>query len=199
MTEYWNHNTAYHTWILRRAASGRHHCLDVGCGDGLLLQRLAPVARTVTGIDVDQPALSRARHRVAQFANVAVEHTSFEHFDPGPARFGIITFVASIHHMDFPAALQKARSLLLPGGELLIVGLAANKSLTDWMVSALATPFAFAGSRWHRETRDIGLPVAQPQESLSEISAAARQVLPGVSIRRAMYYRYLLRWRNCSS
>ncbi|WP_375488216.1 hypothetical protein [uncultured Mycobacterium sp.] len=49
------------------------------------------MARTATGIDVDQPSLSRARHRVAQFANAALEHTSFEHFDPGSARFGIIT------------------------------------------------------------------------------------------------------------
>jgi SAM-dependent methyltransferase len=198
VTEYWNHNTAYHPWILSRAANRVHHCLDVGCGDGLLLQRLAPVARTVTGIDVDQPSLSLARRRIAQFASGAVEHTSFEQFNPRSARFGIITFVASIHHMDFAAALQKARSLLIPGGELLIVGLAANKSMTDWVLSALATPFSLAGSRWHRETTDIGVPIAQPQQTLSEISATARRLLPGVSIRRALYHRYLLRWRNCT-
>lgn len=82
VTDYWNHNTAYHPRVLRRAARHRGDCLDVGCGDGLLLQRLAPAARTVTGIDVDEQATTRARHRVAQFANVTVKRISFDDFDP---------------------------------------------------------------------------------------------------------------------
>jgi hypothetical protein len=116
--------------------------------------------------------------RVAQFANAAVEQSSFEHFDPGSPRFGIITFVASIHHMDFAAALHKARSLLIPEGELLIVGLAANKSMLDWVLSALATPFALAGSRWHRETRGIGIPVAQPQQSPAKFRRLRARYFP---------------------
>jgi 2-polyprenyl-3-methyl-5-hydroxy-6-metoxy-1,4-benzoquinol methylase len=34
--QYWNHNTAYHPWLIDIAT--RHHgdVLDVGCGDGLL-------------------------------------------------------------------------------------------------------------------------------------------------------------------
>ena len=46
----WNHNTAYHPWILEHArVSGR--ALDVGCGDGLLVSRLSPICAHVTGID----------------------------------------------------------------------------------------------------------------------------------------------------
>jgi SAM-dependent methyltransferase len=196
VTDYWNHNSAYHSWILERTAAHRGDSLDVGCGDGLLLQRLAARSRTATGIDVHEQSTTRARRRVAPLVNVTVEHTSFEDFDPGDARFDVITFVASIHHMDLSPALEKALFLLAPGGELLVVGLAANKSIADWALAGVAWPFAYGGSRLHRETRNIGVPVADPQQSLSEISAVARAVLPDVSIRRALYYRYLLRCRK---
>jgi hypothetical protein len=86
--------------------------------------------------------------------------------------------------------------LLAPGGELLVVGLAANKSIVDWTFAGLASPFAYAGSRLHRETRNIGVLVTEPRQGLSEISAIASAVLPDVSIRRALYYRYLLRCRK---
>jgi SAM-dependent methyltransferase len=91
-------------------------------------------------------------------ANVTI--TSFEDFDPGDARFDVITFVASIHHMDLSGALRKALDLLAPGGELLVVGLAADKSILDWTCAGLTWPFACLGSRLHRETPNIGGPVA---------------------------------------
>ena len=47
MADYWNHNTAYHPWVLA-LARGRD-VLDVGCGEGLLVERLAPLARSVGG------------------------------------------------------------------------------------------------------------------------------------------------------
>jgi 2-polyprenyl-3-methyl-5-hydroxy-6-metoxy-1,4-benzoquinol methylase len=56
---YWNHNTAYHPWLVGIAAEHRGDVLDVGCGDGLLAQRLAPVSRSVTGIDPDPAAIGR--------------------------------------------------------------------------------------------------------------------------------------------
>jgi hypothetical protein len=39
--EYWNHNTAYHRWLLDIAARHYGEVLDVGCGEGLLVQLLA--------------------------------------------------------------------------------------------------------------------------------------------------------------
>ncbi len=63
--DYWNHNTAYHPWLVSIAAEHRGDVLDVGCGDGLLAQRLAPVSRSVTGIDPDPAAIRRAADRLA--------------------------------------------------------------------------------------------------------------------------------------
>lgn len=193
---YWNHNSAYHKWLVRIAAEHAGGVLDVGCGEGLLAQRLAPVARSVTAIDPDPAAIERARARLDSLPNVTVSETSFDAFDPGPQRFGVITFVATLHHMDLRASLTKARDLLAPHGTLAVVGLAPNHTLGDWIAAGLRLPLVRAAGVLHRETRDIGVAVAEPRETLSEIRRTAAQILPGVSIRRGLYYRYLLRWSN---
>ena len=46
----------------------------------------------------------------------------------------------------------------------------------------------------HSETRNIGVKVQDPQEGLDDIRSTVAEVLPGASVRRALYYRYLLRW-----
>lgn len=196
MAEYWNHNTAYHPWVISLATRNPGDVLDVGCGDGLLARRLAPVSRSVTGIDPDPAALGRAHDRTAGLDRVRLGHTSFDDFDPGDARFDLITFVATIHHMDLTSALLKARTLLRPSGQIAIVGLSANKTVRDWLWSALCLPAVRIASAVHRETRDVGVVVADPRENLDEIRSVADTVIPGAEVRRALYYRYLLRWQR---
>jgi 2-polyprenyl-3-methyl-5-hydroxy-6-metoxy-1,4-benzoquinol methylase len=193
--DYWNHNTAYHPWIVGIAAKHRGDVLDVGCGDGLLAQRLAPVSRSVTGLEPDPAAADRAVARVAG-EGVVISRTSFEEFDPGTRRFDLVTFVASLHHMNLRSSLARARDLLTPGGEIAIVGLAANKSAWDWVRAASRVPAVMVADRLHRDTPDIGVTLADPRESLGEIRRAAAGVLPGAVIRNGLYYRYLLRWSS---
>ncbi|KMO68564.1 class I SAM-dependent methyltransferase [Mycolicibacterium chlorophenolicum] len=194
MADYWNHNTAYHPWLVSLAATHHGDVLDVGCGDGLLAQRLAPVSRTVVGIDTDPAATHRARARLAAVDNVSVVEAGFA--DYPPAQFDVITFVASLHHLDLRASLVQARAMLRPHGELAVVGLSANTTVRDWLWSGACLPAVRVGSWLHRERRDVGLVVAEPRHGLDEIRRTAGEVLPGVTIRRALYYRYLMRWRK---
>jgi hypothetical protein len=53
-------------------------------------------------------------------------------------------------------------------------------------------PPALIGSWLNSETRNIGVVVTVPREG--DIRSTADEVLPGASVRRAQYYRYLLRW-----
>ncbi|MBB5165460.1 bifunctional 2-polyprenyl-6-hydroxyphenol methylase/3-demethylubiquinol 3-O-methyltransferase UbiG [Mycobacterium sp. AZCC_0083] len=194
--DYWNHNTAYHPWLVGLAAKHRGDVLDVGCGDGLLAQRLAPVSRSVTGIEPDSETTDRARGRIGDLENVQISRASFEEFDPGTRRFDLITFVASLHHMDLRTTLARARDLLTPSGEIAVVGLSANESAWDWVWSACCVPVAAVGDRLHGDTPDIGVTLADPRESLRTIRRVTAEVLPGAVIRRKLYYRYLLRWSS---
>lgn len=193
---YWNHNTAYHRWLLGHARRLRGNVLDIGCGEGLLAQILAPVSASVTALDPDPDAVRRAGERLTGLPQVTLRHSTFEEFAADGRRFDLITFVASLHHMDLRRSLAKARELLTATGEIAVVGLAANHSIGDWLVSAACLPAVRIGSLWHRERPDIGVVVADPQESLSQIRIMAKEILPGATIRRGLYYRYLLHWSN---
>lgn len=194
--DYWNHNTAYHPWLVGLAAKHRGDVLDVGSGDGLLAQRLAPVSKSVTGLEPDPATADRAVGRLADVDDVEISCTSFEDFDPGPRRFDLVTFVASLHHMDLRTTLTRARDLLTPTGEIAVVGLSANESAWDWVWSACCMPLAALGDRLHGSTPDIGVVLADPRESLRMIRQTTAEVLPGAVIRRRLYYRYQLRWSS---
>ncbi len=92
--DYWNHNTAYHPWLIEIASRHNGDVLDVGCGEGLLAQRLSPVSRSVTAIEPDPAAAQRASNRLAAHTNVEVVQTAFEQYHPDGPRFDVITFVA---------------------------------------------------------------------------------------------------------
>ncbi|MGX9792605.1 hypothetical protein [Mycobacterium sp. MMS18-G62] len=81
-----------------------------------------------------------------------------------------------------------------PTGEIAVVGVAANKTVRDWFWDVLRLPAARAGSWLHSETGNIGVAVADPCEGLDDIRRTAEELLPGASVRRGLYYRYLLRW-----
>jgi ubiquinone/menaquinone biosynthesis C-methylase UbiE len=196
LKEYWNHNTAFHAEIVFDTKKRHGRVLDIGCGDGLLLQRLAPVAKQVVGIDPDENAIRLAQTRLATMSNVSLIHNDFLAMPvPGPEeRYSTITCVAALHHMELEAALVKMRQLLAPGGRLLIIGLAADKSIMDTAISGLSMFPIRIMDRFHGGVQDVGVKIADPRESLSEIRGVVKRVLPGAIVKRRFYYRYFISW-----
>ena len=194
--DYWNQNVAFHRRIVRDAALRGGNALDVGCGDGLLLAHLATVCRCVVGLDPDVQVVARARRRLEQ--NPQAEVLLDDVMDPDlPQRIGTfetVSCVATLHHLPLEPAMARLSELVAPGGRLIVVGLAANGSLWDWVLSALAVlPLRVVGTL-RRETPDIGVVTRPPRQTLAEIRAAASRLLPGATIRRRFYYRYTLIW-----
>lgn len=192
---YWNHNTAYHRWILKHA-KGRNRVLDVGCGDGLLVQKLSGICNHVVGIDPYRPCIKAAKRRLANTENVSLIETAFETYEGPPNTFDLIAFVASLHHMDQAWGMEMAKHLLAPGGLLLIAGCAFPRGPADWCMEMLRVIPAKIGSYIHGEKNGgkIGVPVAAPTLSLKEIRDICRYHLPEAKIRPGLYYRYLLLW-----
>lgn len=194
--DYWNHNTAFHRELVRDAGQRGGWALDVGCGDGLLLARLAGVCREAVGIDSDEQSLTRARRRLERTPNAEVIPADI--MEPDLAErlgtFETVTCVAVLHHIPLEAGLAALGALVAPGGRLIVIGLAAEKSPWDWIISGLSILPIRVMSAWHRETRDVGVVTTRARESLGEIRAASSRILPGARVRRRFYYRYSLVW-----
>lgn len=110
--------------LLRRAgARPGLSCLEVGCGGGDVacdLARLVAPGGRVLGTDIDRPQLAIARAEVQGLANVAFEYSDITREIPeGPFDFIHARFVLT--HIPNPAeALARMRSVLAPGGVVVI-------------------------------------------------------------------------------
>ena len=72
--------------------------LDVGCGDGRLVWRIAPASESVLGIDLDGELIETAARETPQALRGKVEfrESSVLELDEPPARFDLIFFTWSL-------------------------------------------------------------------------------------------------------
>jgi 2-polyprenyl-3-methyl-5-hydroxy-6-metoxy-1,4-benzoquinol methylase len=72
--------------------------LDVGCGDGRLVWRIAPAAKSVLGIDVDADRIAAAKRQALSELRRKVEfrEASIVELDEPPARFDLVFFTWSL-------------------------------------------------------------------------------------------------------
>jgi SAM-dependent methyltransferase len=198
----WSHNDHYHGWILRRLPRRRRLAVDVGCGRGLLVGRLAGRFDEVVGLDSDAAMAEEARAAHAA-PGVRVEHTGFADADLPAGGVDLVTMVASLHHLDAGPALARCRALLAPGGRLLVVGLSRPESAADWAwdsASLLLNPLVGLAKhpRRARPAADAGppMPVRDPAGTFAELAAVAADELPGARLRRRLFFRYTLAWTH---
>ena len=188
----WNHNIQYQKVLMSAVPERCGIALDLGCGQGFLLELLAERAQQVVGIDRDGPSLAEARQRVEGFDNVRlVEGDAMTH-DFGQ-RFDAVLSVAVLHHLSLEAGLQRMQHLTAPGGVVGVVGLARSGSPQDLVFDG----FGFAETRLRRLRRPhtmVTAPISDPEETYREVRKAARRVLPGVRFRRHTLFRYSLVW-----
>jgi SAM-dependent methyltransferase len=91
--------------------------LDVGCGRGALLSRMAAAGWRCWGIDASPFAVDKARIHVPA---ARVVHARIEDIPRG-ASFDLITAAHLIEHLPDPvSALRRMHALLAPGGKLFV-------------------------------------------------------------------------------
>lgn len=195
--DYWNHNIHYQRVILRNVPPSCGRALDVGCGDGVLVRRLAVRCGEVVGIDQDARMIRVARQRCRDLPNVSFVQRDF--FAPlkenNDFEFDFVCSVSAVHHMDFAGALTVMRRVLRPGGCLAVIGLARDASAVDWLVSATAIVPNRVLRVAYGESGP-GAPVTAPQMSWRQVRTEAAELLPGVRYRRHLLWRYSLIWRK---
>lgn len=197
----WNHNAHYHRWIMRQLPRRFGRALDVGAGSGDLARLLAGRADMVHGIDSDGAILARARELTGGSATVHfVLGDALAETPVGP--YDVITCVTAVHHLPFTDALTHFRKHLAPGGTLVIVGVARAQSPVDHLLGLVAVPANLAmgwlKNSGRRAPRPVSMtaPTRPATMAFPEVVREARRVLPGARLRRRLFWRYTLVWRQ---
>jgi 2-polyprenyl-3-methyl-5-hydroxy-6-metoxy-1,4-benzoquinol methylase len=197
----WSHNDAYAPLVLHHArrvrAAGGTAALDVGCGTGNLVRRLAGVFPAVTGVEADGPTATRARQTTAELGNVRILTQPFDELHGN--RFDLITFVAVLHHLPLRATLEQTRELLRPGGRLVVVGInRGTRADVPWSIASLIlNPIVGAvvhPRRAHEIPTQMTAPTASAAESFDEIARTTDRILPAARLHRGLFWRYTLSW-----
>jgi 2-polyprenyl-3-methyl-5-hydroxy-6-metoxy-1,4-benzoquinol methylase len=194
----WNHNSHYHSYLLRQIPKRVYRTLDVGCGLGLFAWKLAERSEIMDAIDVDSAVLAKASI-LNPAPNISYLKADFLAVDLPQADYDVIVSIATLHHMDIEAALEKMKLLLRPSGKLLILGLYKEKTLIDYAYSVISIPLNFVYLKWHRASTaklTMTAPTRSAQLPLKQIRKVAEAVIPGFRLQRHLFWRYSLIWQK---
>jgi SAM-dependent methyltransferase len=106
--------------VARLLGAGSGRCLDIGCGTGVLLQRLVELGWEPVGLDESAGMLRHARRRAPGVEVVEGDATAMPFDDAGfDAAVSIWTHTDVD---DFPASVREAARVLKPGAPFVYAG-----------------------------------------------------------------------------
>jgi SAM-dependent methyltransferase len=199
-----NHNHHYHPLLLDLLPPGPGIALDVGCGTGRFARRLAATGMAVEAVDVSAAMVEAAAGLGSPGPGEIVYRRADVTTDALPeAHYDYISCLASLHHMPFET-VAKLRRALVPGGVLVVLGLAKPSTPADWAlaiaavpVNALARLVVYAGERLNGGP-EAGpqAPVADDYPTLAELRRESARLLPGSTVRPLLFWRTLITYRE---
>lgn len=148
---------SYHRWLrfgkrLEKSIVHKGILLDIGCGHGWFIQAARRAGWNVAGVDLSTIAVDYAREKLG----LHVVRGSLESVELSLQNYAVVTMWHSLEHMIYPIeALKKVRSLLKPGGLILIAVpnvncLGQRRQGRNWVW--LQQPFVHI---WHFSTQTI--------------------------------------------
>jgi SAM-dependent methyltransferase len=198
-----DHNDHYHRLLLRQLPPGCRTALDVGCGTGRFARRLAQRGIEVDAVDRSAEVLAAARGAPAPPAGrVRYLLADVTRMRLPAGRYDVISCLASLHHLPF-ATVAALRQALAPGGVLVVLGCYRQRTAADYAVALAAAPVNLAArlavavaERARGATPGPRPPIAPAAMPLRQVREEAARLLPGCTVRRLLFWRYLLVFRR---
>ncbi|MFC9912686.1 class I SAM-dependent methyltransferase [Streptomyces sp. NPDC127197] len=189
-----NFNDHYHQLLLKQVPDGARTALDVGCGTGRFARLLAGRGLEVDGIDANAEVIEAAR---AAGGGPRYRQADVREGQLPDGRYDFISCIASLHHMPFETVLT-LRQALAPGGVLAVLGPYPVRTATDfaWALPTLCLLRADRVLSRRDRAPSVQIPMVWPPPlSYGEARAESARPLPGSTLRRLLFWRYLLVYR----
>jgi SAM-dependent methyltransferase len=204
----WDHNSFYHRLLLRQLPPRCLQALDVGCGSGNFAAKLAGRVEHVDALDRSPVMIDAAR--AVTPGNVTCLIGDFLRYEFADESYDAIFSLSALHHMALEDALPRMVAALRPGGVLAAIALPRIDLPREIPIELVAAPgyrllgLAFVAARraghgqWYqRESGDESMPIVlDPPLTTRSVRTTATTNLPGVRVRRLVFWRYLLTWQK---
>lgn len=201
----WNHNNCYFEYLLSFVPEKIDLCLDIGCGHGELSALLAKKADKVIAVDLADKMIDSAK-KYNGLPNIEYVCDNILNMNFTDNSFDIIITAATAHHLPYDWLLEFAERKLKNGGKLIVLDLVNAETMSD----KLLWSFAVIPNFFMNIIRNGRLPDSDPRSkavwhkhgehdsymSLSEIKSLAAKYLPNASVKRKLFWRYVLIWRK---
>jgi SAM-dependent methyltransferase len=150
--------------LVRRFVNSRDRVLVVGCGTGRDVIALSARGHVVTGVDAAPAAVALAREACARREVAAkIVHGYFEDVALSERFDAIILSYLCYGYIPESsrriAVLRKARTLLAPGGRVLISYVGNRERRRSKLFALVQRGARFRGSDWHPEEGDLVHPM----------------------------------------
>jgi SAM-dependent methyltransferase len=204
----WDHNAYYHRLLLRQMPQRCRRVLDVGCGAGAFAAQLAQRSEQVDALDRSAEMIEVAKLRAPSNVNCVLADVLA---DPLPGEdYDAIFSISALHHMPLQDSLPVLAAALRPGGVLAAIALPRldlRRELPVEVVAAaghrllgamfLAKRSLGGNGGFAKDFTHSAMPVVtEPPLTTQEVARQAAAVLPGVRVRRLLFWRYLLIWHK---
>jgi SAM-dependent methyltransferase len=151
--------------IALAAPHGRERALDLGCGVGHTLRRIAPLVHFAVGADATLEMMQAGRASVVTAANAAFAQTDASVLPFADATFDLVTCRLAAHHFhDAASAFREVARVLRPAGRFVLVdNYAPADPALDTFINELETLRDASHVRnhtvdgWRRLLEDAGL------------------------------------------
>jgi len=90
--------------------------LELGCGTGIFLEKVAPTGARIMGLDLSAELLAKARARLGAAPNVVLHRGDAERMPYATSSFDTVYGSSVLHHLDLDRALGEVFRVLRPGG-----------------------------------------------------------------------------------
>jgi ubiquinone/menaquinone biosynthesis C-methylase UbiE len=201
----WDHNSHYHSYLLKHISSSGSDALEIGCGTGSFTRLLAQRFRRVLALDLSPRMIEMAKERSGQYSNIDFQVADATTYEFPSEQFDCVASIATLHHLPFEPMFSQMKSTLKAGGTLLILDLFQAESLADVSTGLLAVPVNIGLSLlkrgWLREPAEVRAAWLEHGRTdtyltLAQVRRASATILPLAQVKRHLLWRYSIVWKK---